>query len=310
MIAVTEEAEKRGPERALRRAMGVLEGLWKALEILEPPPLEVAEFLIRRGKSGVEVRPYYGKEAEVSTFFPVKSLRFLTRFSTFPWVRLTGDTNGDVEAEVKGIFARKGKAFLREEHPLDVMKKAEAVRTLRPLFAALDLGDLGDALETLAKLDDGEARMEGEYLLIREGGTFGHFILKRGSLLGDFGLDKAFLLGEEVVLSYPGDVELTLRGGGFEDGLVRLAGLEIRWGEEKVRFGVGLKRVEARVNGNDPVGELVRKRVARELRKPDFRPSPRMQALLEALTRQKKPLRALKKEDFSRKVLLSTLSLV
>ncbi len=44
------EFEKRGRSEALRRAMGVLEGLWEALEISGPPPLEVAEALLERGR--------------------------------------------------------------------------------------------------------------------------------------------------------------------------------------------------------------------------------------------------------------------
>jgi hypothetical protein len=105
-------------------------------------------------------------------------------------------------------------------------------------------------------------------------------------------------------------VELTLEGGGFVEGLVHLAGLEARWGEEKARFGAGVKWAEARANGDDPVGELVRKRVARGLRELDSPLSPRMRALLEALAKQKRPLQALKKEGFLRKVLLDALSRV
>jgi hypothetical protein len=302
---MTEKTEKRCREKALGRAMRVLEGLWKALEIPGAPPLEAAEGLVCKRKGQVWVWPSYGRgEAVIELGFPARPLRFPTPIPSFPQVRLTGDAKGNVEVEVEDIFAREGRAFTTFDI-WRVEKKVEVARTFRPLFEALGLGDLKNALEALAGLRDGEARMEGEYLLAREWRTF---ILKRGSLLGDFGLDKAFLVGEGARLFFPGGVELALRGGGFGDGLVGLAGLEIRWGEERVRFEAGLRWVKARANGDDPVGELVRKRVARELRNPDFRPSPRMRALLEALAGRKRPLEALKREDFSRKALLSALS--
>jgi hypothetical protein len=305
-----EKDEKGGREKALARAMKVLEGLWKALEIPGLPPLEMAEFLIQRGRSVVKVRPHYGKEAEVTMFFPIASFRLPTSLPTFPPVRLTGSASGDVEVEVEDIFAREGKVFFSGRHLGIVTDTREAVKVLPPLFAALGLGDLEGAFEALAGLGEGEARREGEYLLTRQRGTGGRFILRRGSLLGDFALDKAFVLGEKVKLSFPGNVELTLEGGGFMEGLVHLVGLEVRWGEEKACFGAGLKWVEARANGDDPVGELVRRRVERGLRELDSRLSPRMRALLEALARQRRPLQALKREDFLRKVLLDALSRV
>jgi hypothetical protein len=306
----TEKAQKGGREKALGRAMRALEGLWRALEIPGPPPLKMAEFLIRRRKSVVEVRPYHEKQAEVAMFFPLEILRFPTPLSTFPKVRLMNSASGDVEVEVGGIYAREGKVFFSGRHLEKVTKNREAVKALRPLFVSLGLGDLEGTLEVLSSLSEGEARREGEYLLARQRGTGGRFILRRGSLLGDFALDKAFVLGEKVELFFPKDVELTLEGGGFRASLVHLVGLEVRWEGEKIGFGAGSKWVKARANGDDPVGELVRKRVARGLRELNSPPSPRMRALLEALARQKRPLQALKKEGFLRKVLLDALSRV
>jgi hypothetical protein len=306
----TEKAQKEGREKALGRAMGALEGLWRALEIPGPPPLKAAEFLIRRRKSVVEVRPCHEKQAEVAMFFPLEILHFPTPLSTFPKVRLMNSASGDVEVEVGSIYAREGKAFFSGRHLEKVTKNREAVKTLRPLFVSLGLGDLEGALEVLSGLGEDEARREGEYLLARQRGTGGRFILRRRSPLGDFALDKAFVLGEKVELFFPRDVELTLEGREFGEGLVYLVGLEMRWGEEKACFGAGSKWVKARANGDDPVGELVRKRVARGLRELDSPPSPRMRALLEALARQKRPLQALKKEGFLRKVLLDALSRV
>jgi hypothetical protein len=71
-----------------------------------------------------------------------------------------------------------------------------------------------------------------------------------------------------------------------------------------------MRCVKAQANGDDPVEELVRKMVERGPRELDSPLSPRMQALLEALAGRKRPLQALKKEGFLRKVLLNALSRV
>jgi hypothetical protein len=304
---MTEKTKKRCREKVLGRAMRVLEGLWKALEISGTPPLEAAERLVCGEDKVAMVSFSYGrKEALINVGFPSYVLGFPTPLPTFPPVHLRSDPKGNVEVEVEGIFAREGRAFFTTTTTSKMEKVVEVARSFHPLFEALGLGDLGDALETLAGLGEGEARMEGEYLLMRNEDP----LLKRGSLLGNFELDKAFLAKQEVALSFPGDMELAIQGRPSWEGLVYLRGLEIRWGEEKVRFGTGSKQVKARANGDDPIGELVRKRVARELRNPGFRPSPRMRALLETLVEQKKPLLALKKDTFLRKALLRTLSLV
>jgi hypothetical protein len=205
VAAATERAQKKEKDRekALARAMRVLEGLWEALEIQGNPPLEMAEFLTRRRKSVVKVRSHYGEGAELTMFFPIASFRLPTPLPAFPLVRLTGSASGDVEVEVEHIFARKGKVFFSGRHLEKVTTSREAVKVLRPLFAALDLEDLEGALEALSGLDEGEARKEGGYLLVRQRGTEGRFILRRGSLLGDFALDKAFVLGEKVKLLIP-----------------------------------------------------------------------------------------------------------
>jgi hypothetical protein len=304
---VAEKAEKRGRRKALRRAMEVLEGLWKALGISQPPPLEVAEALVE-GERRVVVWSSHGEgEAVVDRGTRLPYLRFPTPLLTFPCVRLTGDARGDVEVEAENIFARRGKVFYTAYHVSEVSKRVEVVRLFQPLFEALGLGDLGNALEALLGLEDGEARMEGEYLLVRRG----YFLLKRGSLLGDFALDEAFFTLKEVRLSFPGGVELALRGRGFYRGMVHLTELRVRWEGEEVRLGGGQgigNWVGAQANGRDPIGELVRKQVGRDLKVLDLPPSPKMWALLEVLAEKRRPLEALKREDFLREVLLVALS--
>lgn len=298
-----EKGEKRGRREALRRAMEALEGLWKTLGISQPPPLEVAETLVE-GERRVVVWSSCEGEAVVDRGSFLFYLRLPTLLPAFPRVRLTGDGRGDVEVEVEDIFASRGKVFYTAFHGSEVSRRAKVARVFRPLFEALGLGDLGDVLEVLKGLKDDEARMEGEYLLLRRG----YFLLRRGHLLGNFELDKAFLSLEEARLPFPGGVELFLRGGGFERGLVHLAELKVRWEGEEVRLGGERRWIGARANGRDPIGELVRKRVRRDLMVLDPPPSLRMRTLLEVLAEKRRPLEALKREGFLREVLLAALS--
>jgi hypothetical protein len=304
---VMDKGKKKGQREALRRAMEVLEGLWKALGIPQSPPIELAEGLVESGREVVVQPSHREKEAVIGRGASLPYFRFPTRLLTFPRVLLMGDARGDVEVEVEDIFARRGKVFYTAFHASEVPKRVEVARTFHPLFESLGLGDLGDALETLLGLEDGEARKEGEYLLVRRG----YFLLKRGSLLGDFALDKAFFTLEEVKISFPGDVELALRGRGFYRGMVHLTELKVRWEREEVRLGGGQgigNWVGARANGRDPIGELVRKQVGRDLGVLDPPPSPGMRALLEVLAEKRRPLEALKGEDFLREVFLAALS--
>jgi len=98
---VAEKVEKRGRRKPLGQAMEVLEGLWKALGIPQPPPLEVAEALVE-GERRVVVWSSHGEgEAVVDRGTRLPYLRFPTPLLTFPCVRLTGDARGDVEVEVQ-----------------------------------------------------------------------------------------------------------------------------------------------------------------------------------------------------------------
>ncbi len=304
---MAEKFEKRGRRKALRRAMEVLEGLWKALGIPQSPPIELAEALVESGRE-VVVQPSHGeKEAVIGRGTSLPYFHFPTRLVVFPRVSLMGDARGDVEVEVEEIFARRGKVFYTAYHVPEVSKRVEVARTFHPLFESLGLGDLEDALEALLRLEDGEARMEGEYLLVRRG----YFLLKRGSLLGDFALDKGFFTLKEVKLPFPGGMELALRGREFDRGMVHLHELKVSWEGEEVRLGGGQgigNWVGARANGRDPIGELVRKQVERDLKALDPPPSPRMRALLEVLAKKGRPLEALKREDFLREVFLAILS--
>lgn len=78
----------------------------------------------------------------------------------------------------------------------------------------------------LGYLKKGEAQVKGDYVLARTDADWrheGNWLLRRGTVLGDPGLDKAALLGEVVEFGFPGDVEISFR---------------CRWDSHRVRLGV------------------------------------------------------------------------
>jgi len=180
---------------------------------------------------------------------------------------------------------------------LDRVRKAlEGVRYFRPFFSAIGLGDLEGALRELAVLGEGEVRALGEYTLARKGEIW---TLGRGRFLGDPELDGALLLGERVRLRSPGDVEVSFRGR-FSTHSVTFREVEVRWGEEAVRFdqyavfGSNLYR-------RDPVGDAIRSVFAAE--NPHIgiggKPTPRMEALFRALAESENPIELLRSGKFA-----------
>ncbi len=217
-------------------------------------------------------------------------------FSTWPggaWVRTA-----------HGLYARKGHVYWRFAGLDALGDTLEAVRSLAPLFAALDLADLEEALLALPRLEDGEARAEGRYALAREGDLR---VLFRGHLFGNPGLDTAFLLGREVVLSGAGGVRLRLRAEVEAEGVdfrVRIAQGTLEWGEEEARFASGSRA--PRLFEGDILPALLRDGLWFGLRgEPDA--SRRMRVLVDELAKRGDP-RALKEEGFLARVHLRLLS--
>jgi hypothetical protein len=217
-------------------------------------------------------------------------------FSTWPggaWVRTA-----------RGLYARKGHVYWRFAGLDGLGDTLEAVRSLAPLFAALDLADLEEALLALEGLEDGEARAEGRYTLAREGDLR---VVFRGRLFGEPALDGPFLLEREVVLSHPGGVRLKLRARVEAEGTdfhVKIAQGTLEWGEEKVHFASGSRA--PRLFEEEILPVLLRDGLWFGLeRGPD--PSRRMRALIGELAGRGDP-RALKEEGFLARVHLRLLS--
>ncbi len=218
-------------------------------------------------------------------------------FSTWPggaWVRAA-----------HGLYARKGHVYWRFAGLDALGDTLEAVRSLRPLFAALDLADLEEALLALPRLEDGEARAEGRYALAREGDLR---VLFLGHLFGEPELDGPFLLEREVVLSGAGGVRLRLRAKVEAEGAdfrVRIAQGTLEWGEEKVRFASGSRA--PRLFEEDILPVLLRDGLWFGLeRGADL--SRRMTVLIDELAKREDPLEALKEESFLSRVHLRLLS--
>jgi hypothetical protein len=311
---VTEVVRKLAPEadhgalakRVLREAkewtMGALDGLWRALGVSFKPPwleraLDAGYWMTATLRKGRE-------EPEVVLWVPGgEDVRLPLRRSPAQRFQLVARI-GRVRVEAApGLFARRGRVFLQAQGRQEVEEAFEVARTFRPLFQAMELADLEDLLEVLARLEDGEGEVEGPHVLFREGEVW---TLRTGLVLGDLSLTRDFIAGRRVVLSYPHGLQIALKGGFWERWL-QLRRLVIRWGEEAVRFEES-PALRADPPDRDPVGEMIREALKRELSEPKAERSPRMRALLEELSESENPLEAPKSEEFFRKVHMRALA--
>jgi hypothetical protein len=311
---VVEVVRKLAPEadhealakRVLREAkewtMGALDGLWRALGItFEPPWLERA---LDAGYWMTVTFRQGSEEPEVVLWVPGgEDVRLPLRRSAaraFQLVARIGRVR--VEAAPR-LFARRGRAFLQAQSLQEVEEAIGVARAFRPLFQAMDLADLEGALEALTELEDGESRVEGPHVLFREEEAW---TLRTGLVLGDLSLTKDFIARHRVVFSYPHGVQIALKGGFWERWL-QLRELVVRWGEEAVRFE-DVPALRADPPDRNPVGDMVREALRRELSDPKTERSPRMRALLEELSESENPLDAPKSEEFFRRVHLRALA--
>lgn len=171
-----------------------------------------------------------------------------------------------------------------------VRRTLEGVRYLRHFFSAIGLGDLEEALKGLAVLGEGKTQAQGEYTLARKGESWA---LGRGKFLGNPEQDGALLLGERVKLRFPGDVELSFRGR-FSSFSVNLREVEVRWGEDVVRFDQ-YAVFSSNLHRRDPVGDAIRSIFAAD--NPHIgicgKLSPRMEALFRVLAKSEDPIELL-----------------
>jgi hypothetical protein len=209
---------------------------------------------------------------------------------------------GWVEVEVApGLFATWGRVFFRGKGFAEVREAIEAAKALRPLFRALDLTDLEEALGALATLREGEGRMEGPYALVR---TRGFWFLRRGSLFGDPLLDGAFLTGQAVRLTFP-EFHLTLKGF-LSGGMIGLQEGVLEWGNEAVQFRRGEEYCGA-IHAH-PISHLVRMGLWWELDKPLRSCPQKVRMLIEELRKEEDPIEALRSKDFSRRLHMGILA--
>ena len=289
-------------EEARGRTRKALDGLWEAFG-LPSPPSGVEESLLEgrhitawypgaRGRPELHVWPQTRDKEIVPLPRPVScgEVSFNSRA-------------GWVEVEVApGLFATWERVFFRAQSLGEISEAIEVAKTLRPLFRALALADLEEALGALAALKEGEGRMDGPYALVR---TRGSWFLRRGSLFGDPRLDGAFLTGEPVKLTFPGEIRLTLKGS-LSGGMLSLQEGVIEWGDEAVRF----RRQEEYCGAihERPISQLVRMGLWWELDRPLRSYSSRARSLIEELREEEDPVEALRSEDFSRRVHMKILA--
>jgi hypothetical protein len=197
-------------EEGYRRTVESLGGLWRTLGV---SPLCEAEEALREGGSlqavcvnykgkatvAMTIRHQHHPELEVTYPFPEYRGPGFTLQAQTGWVLLETYTR---------IYATRGRVFFTTSEAEKIEEALMEARALRPLLESMRIGGLEEAIEELATLRDGEARMAGEYLLARNENIFS---LRRGGVFGELALDAALLTQREVALFFPGDVELSFR---------------------------------------------------------------------------------------------------
>jgi hypothetical protein len=220
-------------------------------------------------------------------------------------VCLEGSKAGDVVLSAWGwytFFAQAERAFLSADALNKVEEVSGVVRVFSPLLRAFGLEGLEGALEELKGLKEDEVRVEGPYVLARRGGLW---TLLFGTLFGSPTLDAAFVLGEEVVFSYPQGLEIALRGS-LHERKVDASEMEVRWEGEVARHRESYPGVEL-TDRRFPQA-LVRKTVKEWLGERKAPRSAKMRALLQELVEAEDPLEAPKDLEFFRRARLRALA--
>jgi len=307
---------------ACKRTSEALRGLWRAIEALPPPEVEVA---LRKGyKLEVEFSsPPYGAEPKLQGYvenprgagwepfsLPAPRLVPLENFSLCAW-------GWWIEVKVQpnlmepGLVAQNNRAFLQVYGVRRVKRIREAVRTLSLLFDSLGLSDLEEALEGLEKLAEAKpitARTQGPYVLVRDGSLYA---LRRGSIFGDLSLDADFLAEREVKISTPFGAEISIRPS-FISNQVFIKKGRICWEGECKPLTTSAYDYGVDLNDPDLLTHLVRRGLSSNTVFPNPSHSPKMRAFLEEIDNLLDwggdLLAALEDEEFFRRVHLRALA--
>jgi hypothetical protein len=237
--ALAQEVMAEGLERSIGTLHAFFESVRKA-----PLPKEAVEVEEHLRKGGT-VRVWYTPEGGASLGRVVVRVETgdegsrLAEFS-FPGSGVFGELylrafTGVVDIETStGLEAGSGGwAFFKGFSEEALEETMRTIISLRPVFSAMGLLDLEEGFANLMGIGEGERRMKGDCILIRDGQVR---VLKRGSLVGDSELDRALLKGEPITLLFPEDVETSFKAKFFKD-RVFLAQGHFRFREEVVHFG-------------------------------------------------------------------------
>jgi hypothetical protein len=296
-VVVDEATAEETLEKARSRMIEVFNGLWETFQV--PPQTEVEECLRNGNMVRVRFRPKGGGtgEAHVATM-DEEAMKVDLLSLPFPPER---EAPGEFVMKawrgyvalmaLSGLAATKDGVFFRTEREKDLEEALRDARALRPLFSAMGLPDLEEELKALKELPEGEARMEGPYFLNREGRFM---TLRRGSLFGDNVLDKAFYAGQEVKGSFPGGVEITLKG--WTDVLwLEFSKVQIRLEGEEARFSGTETPFFWDIFANNAVARAIQRGLKYELESPRSQElSPKMKEFIRAFLEHDDPFSALK----------------
>jgi len=291
-------------EEGVRRTMEVVRGLKETLGKL-PYPESALEEQLRRGGwltvslwstrpnlRGLAGRVELGNkniESKENPHFFVED-----KDDRFPHSLYLSAEPGLPRVSLPNLVATRERAFFRD-HGRKLEGTLNHLRTLRPLFASLGLSDLEGAVEALANLKDGEARMERDYVLARDGNVYA---LRKGGILGDPQLDGAILLEGEVELSFPGGVEIAIRSR-WRLGDATLDWVRIRFREESVLLDGRISRISPL--RRDPLTPELQAVLTEKLESLEQKGalSPKMLAFLRAIAEHEEPFRVLAEGRFS-----------
>lgn len=214
----------------------LLGALWEAFGI-SSPPLEAEEALERgwwvslrhfQGERELRVVANNGLSPWEKTQFHLLSDRLdLRRVPTAAFDLHKEKFGGEISPE---IFLGKGAAFLRAFSEESVREALKNITHFRSLLRKVGLYDLEVALRGLLELEEGEARREGSYVLVRGEAVR---VLRRGGFFEDPLLDGALLLGKPVALPSADELQVHLKVDFYRD-RAGLGWFSLRWRGDRV----------------------------------------------------------------------------